>query len=61
MYIQYYAVISVKIGHCFQHKQFKLFFPTFRSQVPNETLKGLAQAKIIKKSVILFRVLNMTI
>ena len=25
------------------------------------TLKGLAQAKIIKKSVILFRVLNMTI
>ena len=24
-------------------------------------LKGLAQAKIIKKSVILFRVLNMTI
>ena len=38
MYIQYYAVISVKIGHCFQHKQFKLFFPTFRSQVPNETL-----------------------
>ena len=26
-----------------------------------EELKGLAQAKIIKKSVILFRVLNMTI
>ena len=26
-----------------------------------QTLKGLAQAKIIKKSVILFRVLNMTI
>ena len=25
------------------------------------SLKGLAQAKIIKKSVILFRVLNMTI
>ena len=27
----------------------------------SEQLKGLAQAKIIKKSVILFRVLNMTI
>ena len=27
----------------------------------NNILKGLAQAKIIKKSVILFRVLNMTI
>ena len=27
----------------------------------NDNLKGLAQAKIIKKSVILFRVLNMTI
>ena len=27
----------------------------------NSSLKGLAQAKIIKKSVILFRVLNMTI
>ena len=27
----------------------------------NVKLKGLAQAKIIKKSVILFRVLNMTI
>ena len=29
--------------------------------VDSVTLKGLAQAKIIKKSVILFRVLNMTI
>ena len=29
--------------------------------VINQSLKGLAQAKIIKKSVILFRVLNMTI
>ena len=28
---------------------------------PTDCLKGLAQAKIIKKSVILFRVLNMTI
>ena len=28
---------------------------------PYSLLKGLAQAKIIKKSVILFRVLNMTI
>ena len=28
---------------------------------PAHILKGLAQAKIIKKSVILFRVLNMTI
>ena len=37
MYIQYYAVISVKIGHCFQHKKFKLFFPTFGPQVPNVT------------------------
>ena len=27
----------------------------------SKVLKGLAQAKIIKKSVILFRVLNMTI
>ena len=44
MYIQYYAVISVKIGHCFQHKQFKLFFPTFRSQVPNETLMSEDQS-----------------
>ena len=29
--------------------------------IPAAKLKGLAQAKIIKKSVILFRVLNMTI
>ena len=28
---------------------------------PHDALKGLAQAEIIKKSVILFRVLNMTI
>ena len=27
----------------------------------SDSLKGLAQAKVIKKSVILFRVLNMTI
>ena len=31
------------------------------SRNTENTLKGLAQAKIIKKSVILFRVLNMTI
>ena len=30
-------------------------------QILDLKLKGLAQAKIIKKSVILFRVLNMTI
>ena len=28
----------------FQHKQFKLFFPTFRSQVPNETLMSEDQS-----------------
>ena len=33
----------------------------FYTTVLNTRLKGLAQAKIIKKSVILFRVLNMTI
>ena len=33
-----------------------LFYLLYR-----QCLKGLAQAKIIKKSVILFRVLNMTI
>ena len=32
-----------------------------KSIVNDAELKGLAQAKIIKKSVILFRVLNMTI
>ena len=32
-----------------------------KQQVRGRPLKGLAQAKIIKKSVILFRVLNMTI
>ena len=45
MYIQlYYAVISVKIGHCFQHKQFKLFFPTFGPQVPNGTFMSEDQS-----------------
>ena len=44
MYIQYYAVISVKIGHCFQHKQFKLFIPTFGPQVPNETFMSEDQS-----------------
>ena len=33
----------------------------FNGLMHRENLKGLAQAKIIKKSVILFRVLNMTI
>ena len=46
------------------------FLPFFRVAVNHQntmsvndlnSLKGLAQAKIIKKSVILFRVLNMTI
>ena len=32
-----------------------------QEKISNNFLKGLAQAKIIKKSVILFRVSNMTI
>ena len=35
--------------------------PPLRSKYSGPYLKGLAHAKIIKKSVILFRVFNMTI
>ena len=35
--------------------------PSWKFHNHIDSLKGLAQAKIIKKSVILFRVLNMTI
>ena len=53
MYTYIYIIIAQH--HC-QIVQLFIYYYNFGSD-----LKGLAQAKIIKKSVILFRVLNMTI
>ena len=44
-----------------QTDQFVMSFTIKPYILDDHRLKGLAQAKIIKKSVILFRVLNMTI
>ena len=62
----YYQV--VKVVRCNSPKLDKLCDFLYRPVLYNwfgsldgNALKGLAQAKIIKKSVILFRVLNMTI
>ena len=50
--------ITVANDHFNVNKKVRILW---KAQVQYFNLKGLAQAKIIRKSVILFRVLNMTI
>ena len=71
----YYTIVIFLLRHCTVNSKFLLKFGAAKTGAEAsmaficsiafwhsiDHLKGLAQAKIIKKSVILFRVFNMTI